>query len=175
MNGRTYRIEAEPHTTLNYVLREQLGLTGTKRGCDTGGCGACTVLLDGKAVYSCMTNIFQAAGKEVRTIEGLSLNRQLSPVQDAFIKVGGLQCGFCTPGFVISVTALLETNPHPSEEEIREALVGNVCRCTGYSKVLEAVGEAAKVWRESAGTELARGKGRSRGSNNVKKAIAQVR
>lgn len=152
VNGRTYRIEAEPHETLNSVLRERLGLTGTKKGCDTGGCGACTVLVDRRPVYSCMMNIFQTEGKEVFTIEGLSLDGQLNPVQDAFVKVGGLQCGFCTPGFVVSATALLDVDPNPSEEEIREVLVGNLCRCTGYSKIIEAVKEAARVRRRQTRT-----------------------
>lgn len=149
INGRRLAVEAEPHESLNYLLRERLGLTGTKRGCDSGGCGSCTVLLDGKAVYSCMTYAMQAAGKEVVTIEGLQGEKELAPIQRAFVEEGGLQCGFCTPGFVMSSYALLLANPDPTDSQIRDALIGNICRCTGYVKILKSVKAAVRLKKSS--------------------------
>jgi carbon-monoxide dehydrogenase small subunit len=143
VNGFQYQLEVAPWESLNTVVRDQLGLTGTKRGCDTGGCGACTVLLDGQAVYSCMLLAVQAAGKRVTTIEGLAQAGGLHPVQQAFVECGALQCGFCTPGFVMAAVALLNRSPRPHEAEVREALVGNLCRCTGYTKIFQAVDVAA--------------------------------
>lgn len=139
VNGREYSLEIEPHRTLLHVLREDLGLTGTKPNCEEGECGACTVLLDGKAVNSCLLLAVRAQGKEVTTIEGLAQNDKLHPVQEAFIRYGGIQCGYCTPGFIVSIAALLKSNPHPTEEEIRVALSGNICRCTGYVNIRRAL------------------------------------
>lgn len=139
VNGVKQEVDVEPWESLNFVLRERLGLTGTKRGCDTGGCGACTVIADGKVVYSCMTYAMKADGSKIMTIEGLSRDGKLDPVQEAYEKHYALQCGFCTPGFIMSTKALLEKKPDATEEEIREALVGNLCRCTGYTKIIEAV------------------------------------
>ncbi len=139
LNGQQRDVEIEPGETLNFTLRERLGLTGTKRGCDSGGCGACTVLVDNKPVYSCMMFAAKVDGSELITIEGLQKDGQLDPVQKAYVDLYALQCGYCTPGFIMLTKALLDTNPHPSEEEVREALVGNLCRCTGYTKIVEAV------------------------------------
>lgn len=153
VNGVTHQLEVQPYESLNAVLRDRLGLTGTKKGCDTGGCGACTVLLNEKAVYSCMLLVVQADGKQVTTIEGLMENGRLHPVQQAFVDRGALQCGFCTPGFIMAATALLRANPRPSEAEVREALVGNLCRCTGYVKIFEAVFAAAEKLRDHGGSD----------------------
>ncbi len=139
VNGVKQEVEVEPWDSLNFVLRERLGLTGTKKGCDTGGCGACTVIIDGKVVYSCMTYAMKADGSKILTVEGLSRDGKLDPVQEAYKQHYGLQCGYCTPGFIMSTKALLDKNPEATEEEIREALVGNLCRCTGYTKIVEAV------------------------------------
>ena len=147
INGRRYSLEVEPRKTLLAMLRDHLRLTGTKEGCSTGDCGACTVLLDGKPVTSCLILAVEADGREVTTIEGISRNGELHPVQQALLEKGGMQCGFCTPGFVLSSVALLEENPRPDEEEIRRALAGNFCRCTGYTKIVEAVQEAARKLR----------------------------
>ena len=133
-----------PQWTLLRVLRETLGLTGAKNGCSSGDCGACRVILDGTAVNACKVPIKDAAGHRVETIEGLSRNGQLHPIQQAFIDCGAVQCGFCTPGMVMSAKALLDKTLHPSDEEIREALAPNLCRCTGYYKIEEAVREAAR-------------------------------
>jgi carbon-monoxide dehydrogenase small subunit len=144
VNGERRRGVVEPRLTLADYLREQCALTGTHLGCEHGVCGACTVLLDGEAVRACLIFAVQAAGGEVTTIEGLGgPDGALSTVQDAFREEHGLQCGFCTPGFVVSVTALLRENPRPSEIEIREALSGNLCRCTGYQGIIRAVERAA--------------------------------
>jgi carbon-monoxide dehydrogenase small subunit len=146
VNGERRRGSVEPRLTLADFLREQCSLTGTHLGCEHGVCGACTVLLDGEAVRACLMFAIQADGSEVTTIEGLgSPDGELSTVQDAFRSEHGLQCGFCTPGFVVSVTALLKENPHPSDVEIREALSGNLCRCTGYQGIIAAVHRAAEV------------------------------
>jgi carbon-monoxide dehydrogenase small subunit len=144
VNGERKRGVADARVTLADYLREQCALTGTHLGCEHGVCGACTVLLDGEAVRSCLLFAVQAEGAEVTTIEGLGgPDGALSPIQDAFRQEHGLQCGFCTPGFVVSVTALLRENPKPSEPEIREALSGNLCRCTGYQGIIRAVQRAA--------------------------------
>ena len=138
VNGIDREVEVEPWMSLNFVLREKLSLTGTKKGCDTGGCGACTVLLGGEAVYSCMTYAMKADGGRVTTIEGLGSDGNLDLIQVAYAEHYALQCGYCTPGFIMSTKALFDAKPDPIEEEIREALVGNLCRCTGYTKILEA-------------------------------------
>jgi carbon-monoxide dehydrogenase small subunit len=146
VNGRRRRVRVEPRKTLSDTLREDLGLTGTHLGCEHGVCGACTVLVDGEAVRSCLMFGVQAAGAEVTTVEGLCGDAaSLSPVQRAFRECHGLQCGFCTPGFLISVTALLERNPDPTEQEIREGISGNLCRCTGYQGIVRAVQRAAEI------------------------------
>lgn len=144
VNGDGYDLLIEPRKTLLAVLRDTTGLTGTKEGCSTGDCGACTVIVDGKAVTSCMVLGVTAAGKEITTIEGLAVNGELHPLQQAFIDTGGYQCGFCTPGFIMASKALLDENPNRTEEEFRHALGGNICRCTGYTKILEAVMQAAE-------------------------------
>ncbi len=139
VNDEVYEIEVPANWTLLDVIREKCGLTGTKQGCGNGECGACTVLLDGEPVNSCLVLALQANGKSVTTIEGVSQGGKLHPIQEAFIALGAIQCGFCTPGMVLSVKALLDKNPHPQEPEIRQALTGNFCRCTGYQKIVEAV------------------------------------
>jgi aerobic carbon-monoxide dehydrogenase small subunit len=144
VNGRLYEADVEPRTLLAYFLREQLKLTGTHIGCDTTTCGACTVLLDGKPVKSCTVLAVQANGREVTTVEGLEKNGQLHPLQQAFWEEHALQCGYCTPGMLMSAYGLLQNNPAPTEEEIREGLSGNVCRCTGYVNIVKAVQSAAR-------------------------------
>ncbi len=139
VNGETHEIAVEAHTLLLNVLRNELGLTGTKYGCGLGECGACTVLVDGMPANSCLLLALQVDGREITTIEGLARGDRLHPVQEAFIQHGAMQCGFCTPGMVLSAKALLEENPTPSEEEAREAIAGNLCRCTGYRKIIEAI------------------------------------
>jgi carbon-monoxide dehydrogenase small subunit len=143
INGDDYEVGVKPFERLNDVLRETLGLTGTKRGCDTGGCGACTVIVDGKPVYSCMMPVQQAENKKILTIEGLSKNGKLDPLQGAMAKLGGIQCGFCTPGVIMSAKALLASKPSATNTDVREALAGNICRCTGYVKIFEAVESVA--------------------------------
>jgi aerobic carbon-monoxide dehydrogenase small subunit len=143
VNGVRHELDLEPRELLVYVLREHLGLTGTNVGCDTSSCGACTVLLDGESVKSCTLLAVQADGRTVTTIEGLADNGRLHPVQEAFHVHHGLQCGYCTPGMVMAAVSLLAENGHPSEDEIRLALEGNLCRCTGYQKIVEAVQAAA--------------------------------
>ncbi len=143
VNGRLYEEEAEPRQLLSYFLRETIGLTGTHIGCVVGECGACTVLLDGKLVKSCLMFAVQAHGREVTTIEGLAGDDALHPVQESFVRNYGLQCGYCTPGMVMAAHYLLTRNPDPSEEEIREGLAGNLCMCTGYVQIVDAVKEAA--------------------------------
>jgi aerobic carbon-monoxide dehydrogenase small subunit len=145
VNGAEHILELEPRELLVYVLRERLGLTGTNVGCDTSSCGACTVLLDGESVKSCTLLGVQVDGHEITTIEGLATNGTMHPVQEAFHEQHGLQCGYCTPGFVMAVVSLLEETPNPSEEEIRHALEGNLCRCTGYHNIVRAVQTAAGV------------------------------
>lgn len=144
INGRSQDLLTSPHRTLLQVLREDLGLTGTKHGCGEGDCGACTVLLDGRPVNSCLVLAAQAQGREVTTIEGLAHGDRLDPLQQAFVEKGAIQCGFCTPGMILSAKALLDGKKSPSEGEIREAVSGNLCRCTGYQKIVEAVQDAAR-------------------------------
>jgi aerobic carbon-monoxide dehydrogenase small subunit len=149
VNGRAQQGFVEPRVTLADFLREKCGLTGTHLGCEHGACGACTVLLDGQAVRSCLIFAVQADGQEVTTVEGIAGDDgELSPVQAAMRECHGLQCGFCTPGFVVSITALLRDNPKPSDEEIREGLSGNFCRCTGYQGIVNAVHRAAEMTRD---------------------------
>ena len=143
VNGARTETEVEPRQLLVYFLRDQLGLTGTTVGCDTSSCGSCTVLLDGESVKSCTVLAVQVDGREVTTIEGLAANGRLHPVQEAFHRAHGLQCGYCTPGMVLATVSLLAEKPQPSEAEIRHALEGNLCRCTGYQKIVEAVQAAA--------------------------------
>jgi carbon-monoxide dehydrogenase small subunit len=143
VNGEEHALELAPRELLVYVLRERLGLTGTNVGCDTSSCGACTVLLDGESVKSCTLLGVQADGREITTIEGLATNGSLHPVQEAFREQHGLQCGYCTPGFVMATVSLLREIPNPSEEEIRHGLEGNLCRCTGYHNIVRAVQVAA--------------------------------
>ncbi len=145
VNGDKYEIAVEPRRTLLEVLRDDLGLTGTKRGCATGDCGACTVLLNGAAVNSCLVLAVDANGKEVLTIEGLADGNQLHPIQEAFLEHGGLQCGYCTPGMILSAKALLDENPRPTVEEVKSAIAGNLCRCTGYTKIVESIMAAAEA------------------------------
>jgi len=149
INGRLYEEDVEPRLLLSHFLRENIGLTGTHIGCVIGECGACSVLLDGKVVKSCLHFAVQADGREITTIEGLAKNGELSPVQEAFVKNYAFQCGYCTPGMVITSHALLQTNPNPSEGEIRKALAGNLCMCTGYVQIVDAVREAAEKLRNA--------------------------
>jgi len=145
VNGVDHRVEdAEPWESLLFVLRERLGLYGSKNACEQGECGSCTVLLDGDPVCACLVAAGQAEGREVRTVEGLAPAGQLDPVQRAFVEAGAVQCGFCTPGLVVQAHDLLRRRPDPSTTEIREALAGNLCRCTGYEKILDAVHRAAR-------------------------------
>ena len=150
VNGQERSLEVEPRLLLVHFLREQLGLTGTHVGCDTTGCGACTVLVDGVPVKSCTQFAVQVDGKAVTTVEGLAQGPQLHPIQEGFKEEHGLQCGFCTPGMMLVSSALLEENPDPTEEEIRWAISGNICRCTGYQNIVKAVQWAATKQRESA-------------------------
>jgi carbon-monoxide dehydrogenase small subunit len=145
INGRLYEEDVEPRVLLAHFLRENIGLTGTHIGCVIGECGACSVLLDGKVVKSCLHFAVQADGREVTTIEGLAKNGELNPVQEAFVKNYAFQCGYCTPGMVMTSYALLQTNPDPSDAEIRKALAGNLCMCTGYVQIVDAVKEAAAM------------------------------
>lgn len=151
VNGKDYAVEVKPHWTLLQVIREQIGLTGTKCGCAAGECGACTVLVDGKPILSCLTLAAQAEGGKITTIEGLSDGAKLHPLQEAFVEHGAIQCGFCTPGMILSAKALLDENPDPTEEEVREAISTNLCRCTGYVKIVEAILAAAKKMRKRGG------------------------
>jgi carbon-monoxide dehydrogenase small subunit len=144
INGRLFEEDVEPRLLLSHFLREDIGLTGTHVGCVVGECGACSVLLDGRVVKSCLHLAVQADGREVTTVEGLAKDGELSPIQEAFVKHYAFQCGYCTPGMVITSHALLQRNPNPSEEEIRKALAGNLCMCTGYVQIVDAVKDAAK-------------------------------
>jgi aerobic-type carbon monoxide dehydrogenase small subunit (CoxS/CutS family) len=139
VNGIDYRLKIEPWRTLVEVLREDLGLMGTKKACNEGECGACTVIMDGRAVTSCLMLAMDARGKEILTIEGLSEGEKLDPIQESFLKNGGLQCGFCTPGMVMSAKALLDENPSPTLIETRQAIAGNLCRCTGYQHIINSI------------------------------------
>ncbi len=144
VNGQPYTVDVEPRMLLVHVLRDVLDLTGTNVGCDTSQCGACTVIMDGRAVKSCTVLAVQADGSEILTIEGLAKDGELHPLQEAFWNNHGLQCGYCTPGMIMTAYYLLQTNPNPSEEEIRHGLEGNICRCTGYHNIVRAVQEAAQ-------------------------------
>ncbi|MGA2463496.1 MAG: (2Fe-2S)-binding protein [Thermodesulfobacteriota bacterium] len=143
INGETLQVEIEPHESLVDVLRDRLNLTGTKKSCNLGNCGSCTVLLDGEPVNSCLVLALDARGKEIATIEGLARGEDLHPLQTAFVEEGAIQCGFCTPGMIMAAKGLLGRNPNPKEEEIREAIAGNMCRCTGYVKIVKAIQAAS--------------------------------
>jgi carbon-monoxide dehydrogenase small subunit len=145
VNGQAYETAVEPWRTLLDVLRYELELTGTKEGCSTGSCGSCTVLMDGKAVNACLVFIAEAEGKEITTIEGLSQAGKLHPLQQAFMDEGAVQCGFCTPGVILTAKAFLDSNPQPTEARIREAIAGNLCRCTGYDKIVRAIMSVARA------------------------------
>ncbi|MBW2031329.1 MAG: (2Fe-2S)-binding protein [Deltaproteobacteria bacterium] len=147
LNGKPHKITVRPWRTLLEVIREDLQLTGTKEGCGQGECGSCTVIMGGKTVNSCLIPAAEADGQEVLTIEGLDKDGTLHPIQQAFIENAGMQCGFCTPGMIMSAKFLLERKPDPSEEEIREGIAGNFCRCTGYTKVIESISAAAAAMK----------------------------
>lgn len=144
VNGKVCKVKTDPIRTLLQVIREDLGLTGTKSGCERGECGACTVLVDGLAINSCLMPAIEAEGKEILTIEGLARDGQLHPLQEKFIELGAIQCGFCTPGMIMTAKTLLDRNPKPTEEEVRREIAGNYCRCTGYDKIVEAILSAAE-------------------------------
>jgi carbon-monoxide dehydrogenase small subunit len=147
VNGVSHRLNINSSAFLLDVLREELGLKGTKRGCDQGQCGACTVLLDGRPILSCILLALQADGKKITTIEGLTADEKLHPLQEAFVDEGAVQCGFCTPGMILSAKALLDEKKDPSDHEIRKALSGNLCRCTGYAKIIRAVKKAGQAMK----------------------------
>jgi carbon-monoxide dehydrogenase small subunit len=144
VNGQPYELAVEPHWTLLETVREHVGLTGSKEGCGTGDCGACSMIVDGKLITSCLMLAPEAEGADVTTIEGLARNGDLHPIQQAFIDTGGVQCGFCTPGMIMATKALLDANPRPTLDDVRLGLAGNLCRCTGYAKIYEAVAAAAE-------------------------------
>lgn len=148
VNGKPAEIAVKPTWTLLHVLREKLGLTGTKKGCEQGDCGACTVIMNGKTVNACLVLALQAESKEIETIEGLGTPDSLHPLQESFIKNGAVQCGFCTPGMLMSASALLRENPNPSTEEIKRGISGNLCRCTGYIKIIKAIQNVSKQQNE---------------------------
>jgi carbon-monoxide dehydrogenase small subunit len=147
VNGETVTIEVEADEILVDTLRDRLGLIGTKIGCNEGECGACTIIMDGEAVLSCLVPALRAQGTDITTIEGLSDGDELHPLQRAFVEYGAVQCGYCIPGFIMSAAALLDRNPHPSRDEIKEAIAGNLCRCTGYIKIIEAIEAVANGGR----------------------------
>jgi carbon-monoxide dehydrogenase small subunit len=149
LNGRLQELDVEPHELLLDVIRDRLGLTGAKRSCDVQVCGACTLLVDGRPVSACTTLAFEVRGRSVMTIEGLAENGKLHPLQQAFIEHGGFQCGFCTPGMILAAKALLDENPRPTEEELKHFMHGNICRCTGYKKIIESIMAAAKNMSEA--------------------------
>lgn len=151
VNGVAREAEVEPRTLLVYFLRESLGLTGTNVGCDTSSCGSCTVLLDGESVKSCTLLAVQAEGREVTTIEGIATDGQMHPIQDAFHRNHGLQCGYCTPGMIMAAASFLQENPNPTDEQVRESLEGNLCRCTGYHNIVNAIRTASADMRQTAG------------------------
>ncbi|MCX5806620.1 MAG: (2Fe-2S)-binding protein [Proteobacteria bacterium] len=151
VNGRDYGLQIKPWSTLLEILRDDLGLTGTKEGCNAGECGACTIIMEGKAVNACLVLAAEANGKEITTIEGLADGDKLHPIQEAFLEAGGMQCGFCTPGMILSAKVLLDANNNPTDEEIRKGLEGNFCRCTGYTKIIESVKVAAQRIRQGEG------------------------
>lgn len=145
LNGQAYQLQVKPWRTLLELIREDLKLTGTKEGCGHGECGSCTVIMGGNTVNSCLVPAAEADGQEIVTIEGLSDGDRLNPIQEAFIERAGMQCGFCTPGMIISAKALLDKKPNPSEEEVRDAMAGNFCRCTGYTKIIDSIGAASRA------------------------------
>jgi aerobic-type carbon monoxide dehydrogenase small subunit (CoxS/CutS family) len=157
VNGKPYTVDAEPQTSLLSVLREQLDLTGSKYGCGEGQCGACTVLIDGKAQRSCVTKVSAVSQKHITTIEGLATGEQLHPVQEAFLEAGAMQCGYCTSGMIMSAVALLQRNPAPKESEIIDFMDGNVCRCGTYPRIVSAIQKAAKV---ASASSVGKGAGR---------------
>jgi len=148
VNDKSYELRVPPRRTLLEMIREDLKLMGTKEGCGQGECGSCTVTMGGKTVNSCLVLAVEADGQEIVTIEGMADGEKLHPVQEAFVNHAGMQCGFCTPGMIMSAKGLLERNPDPSEKEIREGIAGNFCRCTGYTKIIESIGAAAKAMKE---------------------------
>jgi len=150
LNGRLQEIDCEPHELLLDLVRDRLGLTGAKRSCDVQVCGACTLLVDGQPVSACTTLAFEVRGRSVMTIEGLADNGKLHPLQESFIEHGGFQCGFCTPGMILAAKALLDENPDPTEDELKHFMHGNLCRCTGYKKIIESIMAAAKKMRSKA-------------------------
>ena len=147
VNDETHELLISPNRTLLEILREDLGLTGAKKGCDQGVCGTCTVLIDGKPVRSCLTLAVEAQGKKITTIEGLEVGGRITPLQEAFLSEGAVQCGFCTPGMILTAKALLEENPTPTKEEVLRAISGNLCRCTGYFKITKAIMKMARETR----------------------------
>lgn len=148
LNGESCELQVKPWRTLLEIIREDLKLTGTKEGCGHGECGSCTVMIGGKTVNSCLVPALEADGQEILTIEGLCNGDTLHPIQEAFVEHSGMQCGFCTPGMILSAKALLDRNPDPSDTEIREAMAGNFCRCTGYTKIVESISAAARALRK---------------------------
>lgn len=154
VNGQVRSASVPPETTLLQLLRERFNLTGAKLGCDVGDCGACTVIVDGEAVNACLMLAGQADGRAIVTVEGLASRDQLHPIQQCFENNGALQCGFCGPGVLMSAKALLDENPNPTRQDIRDALSGNLCRCTGYTKMIEAVEDAARILRDQSHTQL---------------------
>jgi carbon-monoxide dehydrogenase small subunit len=152
INGETHELLVAPWRTLLEVLRESVGLTGAKRSCQEGQCGACTVLLDGQAVNSCLYLAVEAQDRDIQTIEGLAKGGVLDQIQKSFVQKGGIQCGFCTPGFVLATKSLLDQNPNPSEDDIRAAMVGHLCRCTGYVQIIEAIQDAARQLQHEGGS-----------------------
>ena len=151
INGELYEVAIQAHRTLAEVLREELDLIGTKEACNAGDCGSCTVIMDGKTVASCLTLAVEAEGREIQTIEGLAEDGKLSPLQQSFVDHGAIQCGFCTPGMVMSAKALLDETPSPSREQIRHGIAGNLCRCTGYYKIVNAIETAAPHYKRKEG------------------------
>jgi aerobic carbon-monoxide dehydrogenase small subunit len=154
VNNESYEIVVQTNSLLVDVLRDTVGLTGTKKGCGEGDCGACTVLLDGEPILSCLTLAVSCQGRRIETIEGLSQKGLLHPLQQAFIDQGAVQCGYCTPGMILSAKALLTRNPEPSQNEIKQGMAGNLCRCTGYKKIIEAVETAARTLREEVRSDV---------------------
>ena len=149
VNGDVYDVITDTRRTLLEVLRDNIGFTGTKKGCDTGDCGCCTVIMDGNSVNSCLVLAVEAQGKDIITIEGVAQDGKLHPIQEAFIEHGGLQCGYCTPGMIMSAKALLDENPNPTDDEIKRGISGNLCRCTGYIKIVESIRAASGSHKEA--------------------------
>lgn len=149
VNGETYEVAVNPNRTLLDCIREDIGLTGTKKGCDTGDCGACTVIMDGRAISSCLVLAIDARDKDILTIEGLAGKDGLHPIQEAFVEYGAVQCGYCTPGVILAAKYLLDHNHNPTEREVRMGIAGNLCRCTGYVKIVEAILAAAKKMQQA--------------------------